>query len=85
MKLFLSLLLTMGILSIFNYAIAGDPVDLSGKQGIIDPQDLKSYDPKPPKVEGKAPPPPSTSNNSSSTTPPAIDGSATGTTGTRAE
>lgn len=33
-----------------------DPVDLSGKDGVVDPKDLKKDDSKPPKVEGNAPP-----------------------------
>ena len=40
-----------------------DSVDLSGKQGVVDPKDLKRDDPKPPKVEGNAPPPPSSEVN----------------------
>ncbi len=40
-----------------------EPVDLSDKEGVVDPKDLKKDDPKPPKVEGTAPPPPSSSSN----------------------
>lgn len=40
-----------------------DPIDLTGKQGVVDPNDLKKDDPKPPKVEGNAPPPPSSGVN----------------------
>lgn len=80
MKYFFSLLLALGIVSVSICTVAADPVDLSGKQGVVDPKDLKESDPKPPKVEGKAPPPPS-SNSSSATTPPAIGGSATGSAG----
>ena len=40
-----------------------DPVDLSGKEDVVDPKDLKKDDPKPPKVGGSAPPPPSSSGN----------------------
>lgn len=79
MKIFL-LLLALGIACVSIGTVAADPVDLSGKQGVVDPKDLKKDDPKPPKVEGKAPPPPS-SDSSSSTTPPVIGGSATGSAG----
>ena len=37
-----------------------NPVDLRGKKGVIDPEDLKKDNPKPPKVEKVAPPPPET-------------------------
>jgi hypothetical protein len=37
---------------------AADPVDLRGKKGIVDPADLKKFDPKP-RLTIKAPPPPS--------------------------
>jgi hypothetical protein len=36
---------------------AGTPVDLSGKKGVVDPNDLKQYDPKPIRVMGNPPPP----------------------------
>jgi len=58
MKTVLSVILALGILSAPIFAVAADPVDLRGKQGVVDPKDLKKYDPKPPKVEKKAPPPP---------------------------
>lgn len=35
-----------------------DPVDLRGKKGVVDPQDLKKHDPKPPRVQKTEPPPP---------------------------
>ena len=54
----LSLMLALGIACVSTGTVAADPVDLSGKQGVVDPKDLKKDDPKPPKVEGKAPPPP---------------------------
>jgi len=31
-------------------------VDLSGKEGVVDPKDLKKYDPKPPSLKIKVPP-----------------------------
>jgi hypothetical protein len=37
---------------------AADPVDLSGKQGVVDPAELKKNDPPPPKVVTHEPPPP---------------------------
>jgi hypothetical protein len=80
MKIFVSLLLALGIVSVSVCMVAADPVDLRDKKGVVDPKDLKKDDPKPPKVEGKAPPPPS-SGSSSSTTPPVIGGSATGSAG----
>ncbi|HWR02193.1 MAG TPA: hypothetical protein VN371_10055 [Chlorobaculum sp.] len=36
---------------------ASTPVDLSGKRGVVDPNDLKQYDPKPIRVQGNPPPP----------------------------
>ena len=39
-------------------AYADDPVDLRGKQGIVDPATLKASDPKPPVVAAPPPPPP---------------------------
>jgi len=53
------LLLALGIVCVSTGTVAADPVDLRDKQGVVDPKDLKKDDPKPPKVEGKAPPPPS--------------------------
>ncbi len=51
---------TLAILigSLSNLALAGDPVDLRGKKGVVDPKDLKKDDPKPPRVERQEPPPP---------------------------
>ncbi len=63
MKTVLSVTLVLGILSAPIFAVAADPVDLSGKQGVVDPKDLKKDDPKPPKVEKQAPPPPEKSND----------------------
>jgi hypothetical protein len=48
---------TLAIFSTVVFA-SGDVVDLRGKKGIVDPADLKKYDPKPPQVEKKAPPSP---------------------------
>ena len=36
---------------------ADTPVDLSGKRGVVDPNDLKQSDPKPIRVQGNPPPP----------------------------
>ena len=33
------------------------PVDLSGKEGVVDPNDLKQYDPPPPSLHINPPPP----------------------------
>ena len=46
MKTIFSVILGLGILSSPIFAVAADPVDLSDKEGIIDPADLKKYDPK---------------------------------------
>ena len=53
-----SFLLVLGVACVSITTFAADPVDLSGKKGVVDPKDLKKDDPKPPKVERKAPPPP---------------------------
>jgi hypothetical protein len=39
-------------------ASAADPVDLSDKQGVVDPKDLKKDDPTPNAVKPAEPPPP---------------------------
>jgi hypothetical protein len=39
-------------------AATAGPVDLRGKQGVVDPGYLKQWDPKPPRVERTAPPAP---------------------------
>lgn len=80
MKIVISLMLALGIVSVSICAVAADPVDLRDKKGVVDPKDLKNHDPEPPKVQGKAPSLPS-SDDSSSTTPPVIGGSATGSAG----
>jgi len=36
---------------------APTPVDLTGKEGVVDPADLKQYDPPPIRVNGNPPPP----------------------------
>ncbi len=33
------------------------PVDLTGKEGVVDPADLKQYDPPPIRINGNPPPP----------------------------
>ena len=39
---------------------AADPVDLRGKQGVVDPKDLKKSDPPPKPLKIKEPPSPDT-------------------------
>jgi hypothetical protein len=64
MKMFFPLLLAFWIVGVSTYtAAADDPVDLRDKQGVVDPQDLKKDDPKPPKIEKESPPPPETKEN----------------------
>jgi hypothetical protein len=36
---------------------SGNPVDLSGKRGVVDPNDLKQYDPPTPSLRIHPPPP----------------------------
>jgi len=61
MKTIISLLLVLGIVSVSIYAIADEPVDLRGKQGVVNPNDLKKDDPKSPSTAtDKAKPPPLT-------------------------
>ncbi len=36
---------------------APTPVDLTGKEGVVDPEDLKQYDPEPIRIQGNPPPP----------------------------
>jgi hypothetical protein len=50
-------------------ALADDPVDLRGKQGVVDPATLKASDPKPPVVSAPPPPPPQVPQQPQSTTP----------------
>lgn len=59
MKTILSMLVVAVCLITFSSgAFAADPVDLRGKQGVVDPKDLKKDDPKPPKLQKSIPPPP---------------------------
>lgn len=46
------------LLAAAGLARADDPVDLRGKQGVVDPATLKAADPKPPTVSAPPPPPP---------------------------
>ena len=63
MKTILSMLVVAVCLITFSSAsFAADPVDLRGKQGVVDPRDLKKDDPKPPKQEKSTP---SSGSNSS--------------------
>lgn len=64
MKIRLTLLLTLFCLFGFSVAcFSADPVDLSGKTGVVDPKDLKKDDPKPPKLQRTVPPPPGSSSS----------------------
>jgi hypothetical protein len=52
--------LLLGVFCLLSFSVicfAAGPVDLSGKTGIIDPDDLKKDDPKPPKLQKTVPPP----------------------------
>lgn len=69
----------LGVSTIPTYA--ADPVDLTGKKGIVDPNDLKKDDPKPSKTETKPQTQTSNTNSPDSTTPSQISGSASGSAG----
>ncbi|MDD2319971.1 MAG: hypothetical protein PHO83_07975 [Geobacteraceae bacterium] len=56
MKKFPLLLALFCLLGSSVYSFAADPVDLSGKTGVVDPNDLKKDDPKPPKLQKTIPP-----------------------------
>jgi len=58
MKKITLLLAVFCLLGVSVSSFAADPVDLSGKTGVVDPNDLKKDDPKPPKLEKTVPPPP---------------------------
>ena len=47
-----------------SYLNAQPAADLRGKQGVVDPGDLKKHDPKPPAVRAKEPPPPAPKKSS---------------------
>jgi hypothetical protein len=75
MKIRFTLLLVVFCLLGFSaVCFAADPVDLTGKTGIVDPNDLKKDDPKPPKLQKTVPPPPG--SNSSDTRESESKGSA---------
>jgi hypothetical protein len=58
MKIRFTLLLVVFCLLGFSaVCFAADPVDLSGKTGVVDPNDLKKDDPKPPTLQKTVPPP----------------------------
>lgn len=59
------LILTLGDVAAF----ADDPVDLSGKQGIVDPSTLKASDPPPPVIDTPPPPPPDVQQQPQPTNP----------------
>lgn len=46
-KIFPLLLAAVFLLGFSASAFAAEPVDLTGKKGVVDPNDLKKYDPKP--------------------------------------
>jgi len=59
-----TLLLTVFCLLGFSVqSFAADPVDLSGKTGVVDPNDLKKDDPKRPKLDKTVPPLPGSSSS----------------------
>lgn len=58
MKIVSVIILTLLVCFCVNLSFAAEPVDLRGKRGVVDPNDLKKYDPKPPKVQQVVPPPP---------------------------
>jgi hypothetical protein len=62
MKKVCLVVLSLFVLAMAVPALAADPVDLSGKKGVVDPNDLKKYDPKP-----KPAPAPSNSGTSGNT------------------
>jgi hypothetical protein len=63
MKKVAVLLAVLCLLGFSERSFAADPVDLSGKTGVVDPNDLKKDDPKPPKLQKTVPPPPGSSSS----------------------
>lgn len=62
MKTFFTLLIAVACLLSFSVvAFAADPVDLTGKKGVVDPKDLKKDNPKPTKQQKTIPPAPGSS------------------------
>jgi hypothetical protein len=58
--------LLLAVVCLFGFSVhsfAADPVDLSGKTGVVDPKDLKKDDPKPPKLDKTVPPLPESSSS----------------------
>lgn len=64
--LFTVLLAVICLLSFSAAAFAADPVDLTGKKGVVDPKDLKKDDPKPKKLTNNPPPAPGSSDKKES-------------------
>lgn len=63
MKTIFSLLLAVVCMLSFSVSsFAADPVDLTGKKGVVDPKDLKKDDPKPPELQKTTPPVPGSSS-----------------------
>jgi hypothetical protein len=54
----------------FQLADAKGQVDLRGKKGVVDPKDLKKYDPPPKSLKIKEPPPPQPRKAPGGDTPP---------------
>lgn len=54
---FMMLLVVLCLFDFSAACFAADPVDLSGKTGVVDPNDLKKDDPKPPTLQKTVPPP----------------------------
>ena len=59
----------LGLAALASPSFATDPVDLTGKTGIVDPRDLKRYDPPERSLHVKEPPAPSAKNTKSQTHP----------------
>lgn len=58
MKSVITLFVALSLLMLPVMVHADDPVDLRDKKGIVDPSDLKKFDPKERSLEIKEPPPP---------------------------
>lgn len=68
MKKFTLLLAMVCLFGFTVYSFAADPVDLSGKTGVVDPKDLKKDDPKPPKLDKTVPPLPASGSSEAQAT-----------------
>jgi hypothetical protein len=64
MKTIITMLLTVVCMFCFSFnSFAADPVDLTGKKGIVDPKDLKKDNPKHEKLQKTTPPSPSSGSS----------------------